>query len=112
MWRVFVQRGERWDITLTLTITVIIAVLMGLLILTKFWLYNRCLQWKEIMVPTQIQTGNVEEEQRYERRTSLSFPNEVENIQQRGQFNENNYTDMILSVVSRVYDDPKSMFPN
>lgn len=46
----------------------------------------------------------MEEEQRHERRTSLSFQDEVENKQLR-HANENNYTDMRLSVVSLVNDD-------
>lgn len=47
---------------------------------------------------------NVEEERRYERLSSLSFTEEEGNIQQRGQVNEHNYTDLRLSVVSQDYD--------
>lgn len=46
-----------------------------------------------------------EEEQRYERLSSLSFTEEEGNIQ-RGQVNEHNYTDLRLSVVSQDYDYP------
>lgn len=49
---------------------------------------------------------NVEEERRYERLSSLSFTEEEGNIQQRGQVNEHNYTDLRLSVVSQDYDYP------
>lgn len=49
---------------------------------------------------------HIDEERRYEGLSSSSFPDEAGNIQQRGQVNENNYTDMRLSVVSLVYDDP------
>nr|XP_034298873.1 uncharacterized protein LOC117680685 [Crassostrea gigas] len=100
------RKNKGWVATPTLAGIVIIVVLIGLPILTKFWLYKKSLRKKQIIEPNENQTENIDEERRYEGLSSSSFPDEAGNIQQRGQVNENNYTDMRLSVVSLVYDDP------
>nr|XP_034298866.1 protein PFC0760c [Crassostrea gigas] len=98
-------------VAFTLIGSIFTMVVVGLVMLMRSLLAKRCSLWREIHESNENETGNPEEEHRYERRRSLPSTEGVENEQPRGQAEENNYTDLRRSALFPIYDNPDERMP-